>query len=105
MGGGIKSSVIIYIMKIVLSHKFEDIVSIDNLLEAWKEFVKGKRNKKDVCEFSFNLMDNILSLHYDLKNNTYKHGEYQQFKINDPKPRIIHKASVIKFLFRAFKTR
>jgi len=33
-------------------------------------------------------------LHYDLKNNTYKHGEYQQFKINDPKPRIIHKASV-----------
>jgi retron-type reverse transcriptase len=81
-------------MKIQLVHKFEDIVSIDNLLEAWKEFVKGKRNKKDVCEFSFYLMDNILSLHYDLKNNTYKHGGYQQFKINDPKPRIIHKASV-----------
>jgi retron-type reverse transcriptase len=61
---------------------------------AWQEFVKGKRSKKDVQMFSFYLMDNILSLHYDLKNNTYKHGGYQQFKINDPKPRIIHKASV-----------
>jgi len=75
-------------------YKFEDIVSVDNLLEAWKEFIKGKRNKKDVCEFSFYLMDNILSLHYDLKNNIYKHGGYQRFKINDQKTRIIHKASV-----------
>lgn len=56
--------------------------------------MKGKRNKKDVQEFQFNLMDNILSLHNDLKNNTYKHGGYECFKINDPKPRIIHKASV-----------
>ena len=39
-------------------------------------------------------MDNILSLHQDLANLTYKHGEYQAFNINDPKPRNIHKASV-----------
>jgi len=39
-------------------------------------------------------MDNILSLHEDLKNKTYRHGGYQRFKINDPKPRTIHKASV-----------
>ena len=32
-------------MKIKLSHKFEDIVSIENLLEAWREFVRGKRNE------------------------------------------------------------
>jgi len=81
-------------MKIILNHKYEDLISIDNLLLAWQEFLKGKRNKKDVQEFQFNLMDNILSLHEDLKNYTYKHGGYQQFKINDPKPRTIHKASV-----------
>ncbi|MCX6720777.1 MAG: reverse transcriptase domain-containing protein [Candidatus Staskawiczbacteria bacterium] len=81
-------------MKSILCHKFDDLVSIDNLLLAWLEFLKGKRNKKDVQEFQFNLMDNILSLHNDLKNNTYKHGGYECFKINDPKPRIIHKASV-----------
>ena len=81
-------------MKIILNHKFEDLISIDNLFLAWQEFIKGKRNKKDVQAFSFYLMNNILSLHEDLKNHTYKHGGYQKFKINDPKPRIIHKASV-----------
>lgn len=81
-------------MKIVLTHKYEDLISMDNLLLAWQEFVKGKRNKKDVQIFQFNLMDNILQLHQDLKNRTYKHGGYQEFKINDPKLRTIHKASV-----------
>ncbi|HEY4484557.1 MAG TPA: reverse transcriptase/maturase family protein [Candidatus Paceibacterota bacterium] len=64
------------------------------MLSAWKEFIKGKRKRKDVQEFQLNLMDNILSLHYDLVNNIYKHGEYQAFNINDPKPRNIHKAMV-----------
>jgi len=85
-------------MKIVLhknlNNKFEEIISVDNLLLAWQEFVNGKRNKKDVEIFQFHLMDNIILLHNDLKNKNYKHSSYQQFKINDPKPREIHKASV-----------
>lgn len=81
-------------MKIIFDHKFEEIINIDNLFLAWQEFIKGKRNKKDIQEFSFYLLYNILSLHEDLKNHTYKHGGYKEFKINDPKPRIIHKASV-----------
>ncbi len=81
-------------MKIQLRHKFEDIISIENLLEAWKEFIRGKRSKKDVQEFSINLMDNLFSLHSDLANFTYKHGAYQAFNISDPKPRNIHKANV-----------
>ncbi len=81
-------------MKRQLVHTFEDIINIENLLEAWKEFVKGKRNKRDIQEFSLHLMDNIFSLHYDLTNNTYRHGGYQAFNLSDPKPRSIHKASV-----------
>lgn len=81
-------------MKIQLAHNFEDIVGLDNLLEAWKEFLKGKKKKKDVQEFSFHLMDNIISLHQDFIHHTYKHGGYQAFNISDPKPRNIHKASV-----------
>lgn len=81
-------------MKSQLSHKFEDIIKLENLLAAWQEFLRGKRNRKDVQEFSTNLMDNIFSLHYDLLYQTYKHGGYEAFKINDPKPRDIHKASV-----------
>ncbi|MEA3323515.1 MAG: reverse transcriptase/maturase family protein [Patescibacteria group bacterium] len=81
-------------MKIQLTHSFEEIISLENLLEAWKEFEKGKKNKKDVQEFSINLMDHIFTLHNELSNHTYKHGNYQAFKVNDPKPRDIHKANV-----------
>lgn len=63
-------------------------------MEAWKEFIRGKRKKRDVQEFQIRLMDNILELHRDLKNQTYEHGGYKAFKINDPKPRNIHKAGV-----------
>ena len=77
-----------------LKVSFEDIVSVENLLEAWREFICGKRKKKDVQEFQLSLMDNIFSLHHDLINHIYKHGPYQAFRINDPKPRSIHKAAV-----------
>ena len=77
-----------------MSHVYEHIISPENLLEAWKEFLNGKRGRKDVQEFQLRLMDNILSLHTDLKNKTYLHGPYHAFNISDPKPRNIHKASV-----------
>jgi len=81
-------------MKRQLTHTYEDIISVENLLEAWKEFVRGKRKKADVQDFSLHLMDNILSLHNNLRNRTYFHGGYQAFNICDPKPRNIHKAQV-----------
>lgn len=67
---------------------------MENLLAAWHEFLRGKRNKRDVQEFQHCLMDNVLALHRDLKNKTYIHGPYHAFNISDPKPRNIHKASV-----------
>ena len=73
---------------------YDDIISLENLLGAWKEFVKGKRKKPDVQEFSLCLMDNIISLHEDLRRKVYLHGDYQAFRISDPKSRSIHKASV-----------
>lgn len=76
------------IMKRQLSHKFEDIVSVENLLEAWREFIRGKRKRRDVQEFSLALMDNIFQLHHDLKSLTYRHGGYQAFKINFMKHRL-----------------
>lgn len=73
---------------------FDSIISLENLLEAWNEFVRGKRSKPDVQNFQLHLMDNILALHEELKHKTYVHGSYQAFNISDPKPRNIHKASV-----------
>lgn len=81
-------------MTSVFTHTYEDIISVENLLEAWKEFVRGKRKRQDVQEFQYRLMDNILALHRDLKEKTYTHGPYHAFNISDPKPRNIHKATV-----------
>lgn len=73
---------------------FEEIASLENLAEAWSEFILGKRSKKDVQEFSLCLSDHIADLHQDLMDGTYIHGPYLHFPINDPKPRSIHKATV-----------
>lgn len=75
-------------------HTLEDIISVENLLAAWQEFVSGKRGRKDVQEFEHAFMDNILALHRDLASGEYTHGAYYAFKISDPKPRDIHKAEV-----------
>lgn len=75
-------------------HAYQHIISIENLLEAWKEFLHGKKLRKDVQEFERNLMANIISLHNELVTKTYKHSPYEAFNISDPKPRNIHKAKV-----------
>lgn len=74
--------------------KFEEIFSFENILKAFNEFKNNKRNKTDVAEFSINVIGNLYSLHNDLISGSYRHGGYEHFKINDPKPRDIHKASV-----------
>ncbi len=40
------------------------------------------------------MSDNLLALRDELVGTTYRHGPYERFTIADPKPRIIHKASV-----------
>ena len=80
--------------KVKLHYEYHHIISLENLLEAWQEFVKGKRKRKDVQVFELRLMDNILALHRELVSKTYTHSDYEAFNISDPKPRNIHKASV-----------
>ncbi len=73
---------------------FKNISSPENLFIAWNEFIKGKKCKKDVADFSLKLSENIFDLHESLKNRTYVHRVYYAFNISDPKPRNIHKATV-----------
>src|SRR3989339_939711 len=80
--------------KIRFHHTYNNIISLENLLESWQEFVRGKRTRKDVQEFERDLMTNIIALHRELAVKKYSHSAYQHFKIADPKPRDIHKASV-----------
>ena len=81
-------------MRITCTHSYEDIISVENLLLAWQEFLCGKKSRKDVQKFQRHLMTNIFSLHRELMIEIYKHSHYEYFKISDPKPRDIHKAKV-----------
>ena len=80
--------------RIIFQHTYQDIISVENLLGAWREFVRGKRKRLDVQEFGLRLRDNVLELHNDLNLKTYRHDGYEAFNISDPKPRSIHKATV-----------
>ena len=80
-------------MKIIVP-KFEEIFSFENILASFNEFKRGKHNKKDVAEFSMNLVSNICTLRDEMMAGSYQHGGYKYFKIFDPKNRDIHKASV-----------
>ena len=81
---------------------FHQIISLENLLIAWREFSRGKRSKPDVQRFEWSLEDNLYNLHQSLIDGTYTTDPYQLFIVADPKPRRIHKASVRdRVLFQA----
>ncbi|OHA93466.1 MAG: hypothetical protein A3H52_01520 [Candidatus Zambryskibacteria bacterium RIFCSPLOWO2_02_FULL_39_26] len=73
---------------------FEEIFSLKSLFKSFKEFERGKKFKPDVAEFKSRLVENLMSLNSDIMFGNYKHGGYFHFKVSDPKPRDIHKASV-----------
>ena len=81
---------------------FYDVISPANLLGAWREFKRGKTSKSDVQSFAFRLEDNLFTLYERLRDNTWTPDPYVSFRVADPKPREIHKASVWdRILFQA----
>lgn len=83
-----------YFIMRIYKNLFNQIISPESLFSAWDAFKIGKRHKVDVAAFELHLEKNIFELHRELKNKTYRHGEYKGFYICDPKQRHIHKATV-----------
>lgn len=77
-----------------LSITFNQVVSLENISSAWFEFRKGKTSRRDVQYFEYTLEDSMFNLHEELVSGSYKSHPYSQFRISDPKPRLISKASV-----------
>jgi len=75
---------------------FRDRLDFSHSICEWEFCLRYlfSNHKKDVMAFELQLADNIVPLYEELRNKTYKHGEYSSFNISDPKPRNIHKASV-----------
>ena len=71
---------------------WEHIIDIENLLLAARLAQRGKRFRKNVLAFNYNLERELLRIQAELKHQTYQPGKYRTFQILDPKPRMISAA-------------
>lgn len=70
---------------------YEQIISVENLMLADEKARKNKKNTYGVRIHDKNREENILMLHKQLKDKTYKTSPYTTFKITEPKERIIYR--------------
>lgn len=68
---------------------YSKIYDMDNLYKAYLLSRRSKRYRAEVLYFTNNLPEELEKLHLELKNKTYKVGVYKQFKVYEPKERII----------------
>lgn len=73
---------------------YPKLITKKNIFRGWREFLVGKKKKKDVIYFQHNLEENLNNLYTSLKKQTYNPGLYTGFYVRDPKIRLIHKATV-----------
>jgi len=71
---------------------FEKICSFENLHLAYLKARKGKRYRKEILRFSYDLEKNLLQIEKELRNQTYQHGNYREFIVCDLKKRHIKAA-------------
>ena len=72
---------------------FEKVIDFNNMYKAYRKSKRGKGFKKSSARFSVMALEGINSLIEQLKNKTYTVSDYQEFKIYEPKERIIKTTS------------
>lgn len=72
---------------------FERITDFNNLRAAYLKAVKGKRLSNSALIFDLKTDENLCRIKKKLESGTYRIGKYRQFKIYDPKERLITAAS------------
>ncbi len=76
-----------------IGYLFEKAFTLENLYESFLIARKGKRKKIAILRFEKNLGTELEKLHNELHNGTYKPRPYTQFKVYEPKERIINAPS------------
>ncbi|MFH1271094.1 MAG: hypothetical protein ABII03_05675 [Nanoarchaeota archaeon] len=71
---------------------YPEIYSLGNLLLAWRKTRKGKTKKSEVKKFEKETLRNLLTLHNELKNQTYSPRYLTTFILHEPKTRKIAKS-------------
>ncbi|MFW6047203.1 MAG: reverse transcriptase/maturase family protein [Candidatus Woesearchaeota archaeon] len=68
---------------------FNQVISLDNLYNAYRKSRKGRNNRKEILDFTLNLEEELLLLQKELVEGKYSIGEYRNFIIYEPKKRVI----------------
>ncbi len=68
---------------------YNEVISFENLLKAYWKAHLGRRNRKYVLEWEFNLEKRLISLQKELQEEKYVPGGYHYFWVCDPKKRLV----------------
>lgn len=72
---------------------FEKVTDFGNMYAAFRKAKRGKGYKKSSARFNLIALDGVNSSIAQLKNRTYRVSEYTEFKVYEPKERVIQTAS------------
>ena len=72
---------------------FEKVVDFDNMYRAYRRAKRGKGYKKSSAKFNVLALEGVNALIGQLKDRTYKISPYNEFKVYEPKKRIIQTTS------------
>lgn len=72
---------------------FEKVIDFENMYKAYHKAKRGKGYKKSSAKFNIMALDGINTLIEQLKNKTYTVSGYNEFKVYEPKERIIKTSS------------
>jgi retron-type reverse transcriptase len=71
---------------------YPQVHAFHNLVAAERTAARGKRGRPDVARFEYRLEDELLRLHEELRERTYRPGPYRRYRIFEPKERVISAA-------------
>lgn len=72
---------------------FEKVTDFENMYKAYRESKSGKGFKKSSAKFSVMALDGIHTLIQQLESKTYTVSKYHEFKVYEPKERVIQTTS------------
>lgn len=72
---------------------FERVIDFENMYKAYRKSKRGKGFKKSSAKFSVMALDGIHTLIQQLESKTYTVSKYHEFKVYEPKERVIQTTS------------
>lgn len=73
--------------------EFEKVTDFENMYRAFRKAKQGKGYKKSSARFNATALDGVNTLITQLKDKTYRVSPYQEFKVYEPKERVIQTSS------------